>query len=380
MCSYFIFDEYSEPYRVFARLVFPFGIFVCVAGVRDLWRLPIFQAVGAYLIYLLISGFWSDPLEWFLLGQKLTISIYLIGFIAITHYLVGWNHDLYQRMLKVGVLVAAVAALTSLVVFYRHHPFPGARLEGIGSLTNINSFSNVYAVFALLAMRFALQTQRLMHRVPLLLAILIFISIAWFGQSRTALLSMIIALLALMSLTLEKRTALGVAVVALVALMGALALLFPETVEQAALRGKGLRPQIWGHAWEQVKLAPIFGYGLIADISVDTGKQHFEMAHNAYLQIFWHGGVIGLGLFLLLFVLAFREAWSQGCQQKDFTLFCILLFTACAMMTGVDTLIARPRDQWMLFWFPLALLLSYQSMAAQSHPDLAAEKAGGRSP
>jgi len=41
----------------------------------------------------------------------------------------------------------------------------------------------------------------------------------------------------------------------------------------------------------------------------------------------------------------------------------MLVFTTCIMMTGVDTLIARPRDQWMLFWFPLALLLAYQSKA-----------------
>ena len=37
----------------------------------------------------------------------------------------------------------------------------------------------------------------------------------------------------------------------------------------------------------------------------------------------------------------------------------LLLFAAATMMTGVDTLIDRPRDKWMLFWLPLALLLSW---------------------
>jgi hypothetical protein len=35
----------------------------------------------------------------------------------------------------------------------------------------------------------------------------------------------------------------------------------------------------------------------------------------------------------------------------------------------VDTLIERPRDQWMLFWFPLALLISYQSGPSNSRFD-----------
>jgi hypothetical protein len=60
-----------------------------------------------------------------------------------------------------GILVAAVAAITSIVVFYRGHDFPSDRLEGIGLQTNINHFSNVYGVLALLAMGFALRTQAL---------------------------------------------------------------------------------------------------------------------------------------------------------------------------------------------------------------------------
>lgn len=110
-------------------------------------------------------------------------------------------------------------------------------------------------------------------------------------------------------------------------------------------------------------LTPWFGHGLTADVSVLVGKNVFETAHNAYLQAFWQGGVIGLGLLLLLLLAAFRYAWGFGRQQGDYTVFCMLIFVVCTMMTGVDTLIDRPRDKWMLFWFPLGLLLSYQAPA-----------------
>jgi O-antigen ligase len=364
LCSYFIFDEYSEPYRFFARVVFVLAIFILVRSVRETWSQPLFQAAAAYIFYLLLSGFWSEPMDWFRLGQKLTISIYLLSFITIPRYLVRWNSDLHERTLQVCVLFAALAALSSLVVFYSQHPDPGERLVGMGSLTNVNIFSNVYGIFALLAMGFALRTRRRGYRAVLLMAVGVFICFAWFGQSRTAFVSMLLALSTLVVLMQKDRRLLYAAILAVLAVT--LVLVFPEVVEQAWLRGKGLRPDIWTQAWAQALSTPVFGHGLVSPVSIEAGGEMFETVHNAYLQVFWQGGVVGLCLFLVLLALAFRNAWSWGVKQRDYTIFCMLLFTACIMMTGVDTLIDRPRDQWMLFWLPLGLLLAYQGMASHS--------------
>jgi len=361
LCSYFIFRDYSDPYRFFARVVFVLGVFVLFGSLREFWRHPLFQVLAVYMLYMLLSGFWSKPFDWYLLGQKLTISVYLLSFIAITHFLIRRDDNWYQRMLQICVLVAAVAALTSLLVFYPENPSPGNRLSGIGSLTNPNEFSNVYGIFALLAMGFALQPRKLVCKVPFLLAIVVFICFAWFGQSRTAFVSMLLALLILISLMLKHRRVLYSVVLAV--LTGTLAVMFPDLLEQALLRGLGLRPEIWTQIWTEAKAAPFAGHGLISMVSVDAGGQHFETVHNAYLQVFWQGGVIGLCLFLAVLAVAFRYAWMRGRHQGDYTVFCMLVFTTCIMMAGVDTLIARPRDQWMLFWFPLALLLAYQSKA-----------------
>jgi hypothetical protein len=155
MCGYFIFQDYSDHYRFFAKFVFVPELLIFVGAIRDTWRQPVFQAMAVYLLYLLLSGLWSDPLDWYRLGQKFTVSIYLLSFIAITHFLVQWNRGLYERMLQLCVLIGAVAALTNLLLFYREHAFPGTRVDGIGSLTNINEFAVVYGVFALLAIGFA---------------------------------------------------------------------------------------------------------------------------------------------------------------------------------------------------------------------------------
>ncbi len=366
LCSYFIFRDYSDPYRFFARVVFVLGVFVLFGSFREFWRDTLFRVLAVYMLYLLLSGFWSDPLDWYRLGQKLTISIYLLSFFAITHFLIRWGDHRYQRMLQICVLVAAVAAATSLLEFYRENPFPDTRLAGIGALTNTNEFANVYGIFALLAMGFALQTRKLVYKVPFLLAIVVFIFFVWFGQSRTAFFSLLAALLVLVGLVLKEKGLLYAAVLA--ALTVALALGFPDVMEQALLRGPGLRPDIWAQIWHDAKTAPIAGHGLISPISIEAGGQLFGTAHNAYLQVFWQAGVIGLGLFLVVLAVAFRYAWLRGRHQGDYTVFCILLFTACIMMTGVDTLIARPRDQWMLFWLPLAMLLGYPPKAPLSRP------------
>lgn len=63
---------------------------------------------------------------------------------------------------------------------------------------------------------------------------------------------------------------------------------------------------------------------------------------------------------------ALWHAWRLGQEQRNYVVLAILIFTMGAMATGVDTLIARPIDQWMLFWFPLALLMSYQTIATHA--------------
>ena len=365
-CSYFFFDEYSDPYRVFARGVFVLGVFVFISSLKKFWGYPLFQIVAAYMLYILLSGFWSDPFEWFRFGQKFTIAVYILCFISITYYLVHWDSVLYERMLQVCVLIAAVAAVISLASFYREHHFPSERLMAIGALTNINEFANVFGVFAILAMGFALRMRKLQHQAPFLLAILAFIAVAWFGQSRTAFTSLILALLVLMGFMLNERKGLYAAI--LIAIAGALVLLFPGVLEEAMLRGQGLRPMIWAIGWREAISAPLFGHGFITPIVIHAGDRGFATLHNAYLQVFWQSGLIGLVLFLTLLAVAFRAAWSWGNQHRDYTIFCLFLFAACTMMTGVDTLIDRPRDQWMLFWFPLALLLAHQAPGSPPGP------------
>lgn len=354
-CGYFLFDEYGDHYRFYSRFLFFLSLFVIAAPLRELARDTLFLSVLAYLAYLLLSGFWSDPFDWFRLGQKTVIAVYLASFIALTRYLLQWRPDLYRTSLQVAVAVAAGAALYTLLDFYADHPFPATRLQGAGSLTNINEFANVYGIFALLAVAFAQQCRRRALQGAYLLAVGLFLAIAWFGQSRTAFVGLSLVLLVQVVLGLQRGRALAIA--GLLGFVGALLWGFPGSLESALLRGVGLRPEIWSALLDLALTAPLLGLGLISDPHVVVAGWRFETAHNAYLQVFLHGGLVGLLLFLWLLGYALHRGWRDGQASGHYTVFCLLLFCALAMATGVDTLIERPRDQWLLFWFPVALLL-----------------------
>ena len=124
LCSYFIFNDYSKPYQFYARVVFILSLFVVVGSIREVWKHPLFQTIVAYILYLLLSGFWSHTLDWYRLGQKATVAVNLISFIAVTHFLVHWNRSLFERMLQACILFATFAAVISIVVFYSNNPFP----------------------------------------------------------------------------------------------------------------------------------------------------------------------------------------------------------------------------------------------------------------
>ena len=358
LCCYFFYVDYSDPYRYFARFLFVLGLFVIAPGLRSSWRHPVFLPMAAYMAWLLVSGFWSEPLDWYRLGQKYTICLYLLGFIAITHYLVERNSELFERVLQVCTVIAAASALLSILIFYGTDPAPGTRLEGIGSLTNVNEFATVYGVFAVLAANFALRCEGGVCKSLFILEVGTFICFAWFGQSRMVLFALLLTLWVLSATSPREKRVLVLLLP--VFLITALALVFQDAAEGAWHRGLGLRPQIWAALWNDALRAPIAGHGLVSPISVAVDDQTFQNAHSAYLQVFWQGGIIGLGLFLGLLVAALRRAWQLGAERGDSLVLCLFVFAVIAFTTDLDTLIDRPREQWLLFWLPLALLFSYQ--------------------
>ncbi|MGW8229154.1 MAG: O-antigen ligase family protein [Gammaproteobacteria bacterium] len=364
--GYFLFPSYHVHYRYYAKAVAIPGLLVFWEGLREIRHHPVFKLAILYLVYLLTTAAWSTPFELYRFGQMLTISFYLLIFIAVTHVLRMRIPTGFHYMLRICIGVAAVASVASLIVFYQTHSFPTARAEGSGSLTNVNEYSNVFGVFALLAMGYALKAESRYARALYILAVLCFISFMWFGQSRAAFASLFAALF-LLAFIGEKHNKTRVAILTACALVLLIAM-YPDLLEMAWTRGAGLRPLIWQAMFVDIRQAPIFGQGLITPMSYIVEGDDFGIGHNAFLQALWQGGVVGMGLLLLLTGSALWYAYRLGKETGNFTILALLVFCVLVMQTGVNSLISRPRDQWMVFWFPLALLISYQTpLGKRSH-------------
>jgi O-antigen ligase len=357
--GYFLFPSYHTHYRFFFKAVAIPGIFVLRDGLLDTRHHPVFKMAIAYLLYMLTTSAWSTPFELYRFGQSLTISFYLLIFIAVTHVLRTRFPSGFHHMVRICIAAAAVVAVTSLIFFYRTHSFPSARAEGLGSLTNVNEYANVYGVFALLAMGYGLKAENNLAKALYTLAVVCFISFIWLGQSRAAFVSLFASLF-LLSFMGEKRNKVRVAI--LIACTMALTIaVFPHLLEMAWTRGVGVRPLIWQGMFMDIREAPILGQGLITPMSYIVEGVDFQLGHNAFLEALWQGGIIGMGLLLLLIGSAVWYAYRLGRSTGNYTIFAMLVFCVLVMQTGVNGLISRPRDQWMLFWFPLALLISYQT-------------------
>jgi O-antigen ligase len=357
--GYFLFPSYHDHYRYYAKAVAIPGILVLGEGLRETRHHPVFKLAILYLLYMLATATWSTPFDLYRFGQMLTIAFYLLTFIAVTQVLRTRFPAGFHHMLRICIAVAAAAAVVSLVIFYQTHSFPSARAEGLGSLTNVNEYANVFGVFALLATGYGLKAERKHARVLYTLAVLCFISFMWFGQSRAAFASLFAALF-LLAFIGGKHNKTRVAILTACALVLLIAI-FPDLLEKAWTRGAGLRPLIWQAMLVDIRQAPIFGQGLITPMSYIVDGSDFGIGHNAFLQALWQGGVVGMGLLLLLTGSALWYAYRLGKETGNFTILALLVFCVLVMQTGVNSLISRPRDQWMLFWFPLALLISYQT-------------------
>jgi O-antigen ligase len=373
--GYFLFPTYHDHYRYYARAVALPGILVLGDGLRETRHHPVFKIAIVYLLYMLTTAAWSTPFDLYRFGQMLTIAFYLLTFLAVTHVLRTRFPAGFHYMLRVSIAVAAVAAVaaaTSLIASYHAHGVPTARAQGIGSLTNVNEYANVLGVFALLATGYGLKAEMKYARVLYTLAVLCFISLIWFGQSRTAFASLFAALF-LLAFMAEKHNKTWVAILAACALV-LLVAIFPNPLEMALTRGVGVRPLIWQAMLVDIRQAPFFGQGLITPMSYLVDGSDFGIGHNAFLQALWQGGIIGMGLLLLLTGSALWYAYRLGKATGNFAILAMLVFCVLVMQTGVNSLISRPRDQWMVFWFPLALLISYQT---PSRRESASEAAGG---
>lgn len=86
------------------------------------------------------------------------------------------------------------------------------------------------------------------------------------------------------------------------------------------------RLELWREMWSLIRLSPVEGWGWIGQWNTDLppysafkagATRAAESALNAYLDVWFQVGVIGLALFLLMAGLAFVRSWLLASRQRS---------------------------------------------------------------
>lgn len=109
------------------------------------------------------------------------------------------------------------------------------------------------------------------------------------------------------------------------------------------------RVAIWWGAWEAIKAAPFWGYGIgdaqaalnkrYQELGFDKALQHRHNAHNQFLEVLLQAGLLGLFLLVALFgaylIPAFRQADLLALACLSFFLLCLLTESMLERAWGV---------------------------------------------
>lgn len=315
-----------------------------------------FQLAIALWLYVLLRGFFVDEWE-SSVGRALSWARFPLFAIALQCWVL--QDSAHLRKLVYGLSVAVGFMLIDTAIQY----FAGIELLGRepipaeGSPRLTGPYSSPRIGIMLVWMAIPCMAYWLMQEGggtrrgrPLLLGAFFSIGtltvIFMSGERMALLLTGLAFVLAFLMLPISKRIMLGMgaAGAALVALLaatnpGLVDRHLGSTQEVVGEFSGSLYGQIWESAWEMSTQNPVFGVGLrqfrercaeaaygAAD-ALSVEQRCNQHPHNIYLEWLAESGVIGLGLFVLIFAVIARQIVAQYRTLKLHPLFIGLLIT-----------------------------------------------------
>ena len=106
------------------------------------------------------------------------------------------------------------------------------------------------------------------------------------------------------------------------------------------------------------------------DPAVPAYGQVFSHAHNSYLATLRDGGIVGLVLLLALLAVATRWGWDLRSRLGERLYLALLLYGMTCIAMDFDRLLVHPKEIWLFFWLPLALIMARGGYRRGGGPEL----------
>ena len=326
----------------------------------DVFRLGYFRLILVLVGYLALSTFWSQPFDSekvariFLRGMLVLLFVVACAECELRGQLRRW----LGRSLAIAATLAACAAL--YVQFYLPDYFPGNRLHGLGQLDNPVIAGVIFAA-GLIVMLDLIREESSPGWIALggSCAVILLLAIV-LTDSRSAWVSAAAGgAVYILSIVVRDRQKFVAVVISMgvLAVVVLTALLMEETTRDLLLpRATSYRMDIWMAVLERVMSEnPLFGLGIGTVDHVFVAGYEFNHPHSLYFSVFFQGGLLGLGMFLLLIGWTLRVL-LQHYGHADARL-ALGLFTIAIVGYLLDghELIDKVSDMWFVFWLPVAL-------------------------
>lgn len=323
--------------------------------INDRDFLPALGMTGAFLLYFSLSNLWAESSH---LSSAISHSFYLFIFLCLYR-----QCELQERKKYIiGATYFGIVALTILTLVYVNkeqifqnrltHAFPF-------SPDNVIDLGGYMALGILLSAILVRETRNYWFYipVPLLLVCLIL------TQSRGPFLSMIVA--AIVAFLCKPKWNFKLLAGSLIVLLTIGSILyfsgffdiFLKRAEESSRAGS-VRFGIWQHAFEVAKQKMIFGWGFNKELEFINGYgQPVTTTHSLYLATFLKGGVVGLLLLLSMVLFAGRQCLRHLAANHKAEI-AVIVFALMFYVTQGMFVISNPREYWVLFWLPLAIIFS----------------------
>jgi len=368
LAGFFCIPNAVNLYKFYLVALLLPGIFIAGNTLWFLRKSALLHAILLYVGYMFTTSLWSIDFSPTELKRTFWISTSIIMFSLITVHIRHHYPNTYDGVLKTTCFLATIAAITSMVAWYSTNPFPWSRMEGISFMDNPNSIAFAYGFFTLLSFHYALKSETLRSRSLFVSISLVLMVSVLLTQSRAGTLATVAAVALLCIHKLGCKS-----IISMIAIFGALAttiyLVTPsDLLYKQVHRGLPSRPGIWETVAEQVSNAPIFGNGFQKELLVDEhgSASIANYAHNSMLATARDGGLVGLALHMAILIIALRRAIQAENSSMSSFYLSALLFGFIIMSIDKDQLIDRPRELWLFFWLPLAILLA-EDFDTESH-------------
>jgi hypothetical protein len=354
------------PSRDGLEAVFALSFFIPMLCVLP-WRKPSLAEYGGWftVLALLFGGYSAATAFW---APRPNPGFFLLQFFILASWLCGLGWMAHRGLINVAtiikllVMVGAVMSVINLAVFYAQNPW-SARLEGWSVTRNPNHIGSIFGVLTLLAYIEWLRAATLKQSTYYLACMVLIVVSVLASQSRAALggLGVVLPIAGLLYCRSRSKCLLQFGVL-LVLLVCAYALR-DEVRELLMGRGISLRDMIWDEVLHRtLQDYAIWGIGLEENARITlTDGSVFNHAHNAWLDMFYRTGLVGVALSVIYFVYLVRHSLAR---PEGYPLLLWLLFGCIYSLVDSRGFFWQIDPKWFCIWVPLGLigaLISAQS-------------------